>query len=72
MTRVTPEQAAKQLARHIKLPSWRGSVLVSGHGSKAVLVVAAEPQWRSQADIPSEFFGFPVEQDNQLIGLAYG
>ena len=64
--------AAKRLAKCLKLTSRWGSVMVVLVDEKFVIVVDADPTWRSRVSIPDTFEGFEVAQQDRTIGLAYG
>lgn len=70
MDQQAAQLAAKELARSISLPSWRGSVFAWLKDDDFVLVVAADPSWRRAASIPPTFHGYEVLQEDQVIGRA--
>lgn len=65
-----PTTAARRLASELKLPSWKGSVMVAHRSEGEVLIVAAERSWLAKHSVPRTYCGYRVEADGPLVAHA--
>lgn len=72
MDAIPPRSAARRLASELKLPSWKGTVVVMHRRGADVLVVAAEERWLHRHSIPQSYCGYRVETEGCLLAVAQG
>lgn len=69
---IPPRSAARRLASELKLPSWKGTVVVMHRRGADVLVVAADEQWLGRHTLPGSYCGYTVEADRCIAAVAQG
>ncbi len=72
MTYQNAMNAAKKLANALRLNSSKGSIMVIIKDGDYAIVVDADADWRSKANVPLNFCGYEVIEQDRTIGRAYG
>lgn len=67
----SPQDAAAALARELRVPSWKGTVVVWDTNGVVSIVVAVDEDWlKGRPGIPETFMGYPVRVSERLRPLA--
>lgn len=70
MMELPAKTAARRLASELKLPSWKGTVMVAHRKQGDILIVAAQQAWLAHHPVPSRYCGYSVEAEGPLIAEA--